>query len=65
MSDEQIYKKFIYNNGEITIDQNEIRIDLKKKRELPNVIDFVKKSKKLKYPWLNNKVLNFFPSASS
>jgi hypothetical protein len=65
MSDEQIYKKFIYNNGEITIDQNEIRIDLKKKRELPCLLDFFKKSKLVKYPWLNNKVLNFFPSASS
>ena len=35
MSDDRIYKKFIANSGEIEIEGDKMRIDLKKKRELP------------------------------
>ena len=65
MSDERIYEKFIVNSGEITIEQDELRINLKKKRELPQMIEFVKKTNENKYPWLGNKNLMFFPTASS
>ena len=65
MSDDRIYKKFIVNSGEIAIEQDEIRINLKKKRELPQLIEFVKKSNSVKYPWLDNKILNFYPTSSS
>ena len=65
MSDERIYEKFIVNSGEITIEQTEIRIDLKKKRELPALIDFFRQTNKAKYPWLGNKKITFNPTASS
>ena len=65
MSDERIYQKFILNSGEIVIEQDKISISLKKKRELPQVIEFVKKSNNVKYPWLDDKILSFYPSASS
>jgi len=65
MSDERIYNKFIVNSGEIAIEQDEVRINLKKKRELPQVLEFVKKSCNERYPWLDNKMLNFYPTASS
>jgi len=65
MSDERIYKKFIVNSGEIEIENDKIRIDLKKKRELPQLIEFTKKSNTVKYPWLDNKNICFYTSASS
>jgi hypothetical protein len=65
MSDERIYKKFIVNNGEIAIEQEEIRIDLKKKRELPQLIALVKGSSAIRYPWLDNRKIVFNPTASS
>ena len=60
-----IYKKFVSNSGEISIDTNEICIGLKKKRELPEILDFLKNTKTEKYPWLKNKIVNFFTASSS
>jgi hypothetical protein len=65
MSDERIYKKFIVNNGEIAIEHNEIRIDLKKKRELPQLIELSKSSNDFTYTWLDNRKIIFIPTASS
>jgi len=64
-SDERIYEKFVNNSGEIVIDETEIRINLKKKRELPLLLDFFKQSQKTKYPWLNNKKVLFHATESS
>jgi len=65
LSDERIYKKFVSNSGEIKIEANEIRIGLKKKRELPEILDFFKTVNAVEYTWLKNKIINFFPSSSS
>ena len=64
-TDERIYEMFITNSGEITIEQEQIQIDLKKKRELPLLLDFFKKSNTLNYPWMDNKKIIFNPTASS
>jgi len=45
MSNDRIYKKFIVNSCDIAIERDEIRISLKKKRELPQVMEFAKKSR--------------------
>jgi transposase len=65
LTDERIYEKFIVNNGDIEIEPTEIRVDLKKKRELPLLIEFLKESKTVTYPWLNNKSIDFNPTATS
>jgi hypothetical protein len=65
LTDERIYDKFIVNNGDIEIGPSDIRIDLKKKRELPLLIEFFKEANTVKYPWLNNKNVNFNPTAST
>jgi hypothetical protein len=64
-SDERIYEKFVSNSGDITIGNTIIKIDLKKKRELPLLLDFFKESKTTKYPWLNNKNVNFHAASTS
>ena len=64
-SDERIYEKFIANSGDIKIDDQEITIELKKKRDLPQIIEMMNKFKDEKYPWLNNMKRNFYPSSTS
>lgn len=64
-SDESIYEKFIDNNGNVEIGQDSIVIELKKKRDLPQILEMMKKHENLKYPWLNNLSTIFFPSSTS
>ena len=65
LTDERIYEKFIANSGDINIDEQQIRIDLKKKRELPLLLDEFKKSCQINYPWMQNKKIKFNPTAVS
>jgi hypothetical protein len=67
LCDERIYEKFIDNNGDISIDLNDdaINVELKKKRDLPQIIELMKKFEHLNFPWLKNKKLMFTPVASS
>ena len=51
--------------GEIEIGKSEIRIDLKKKRELPLLLDYLKSEKLEKCSWMNKKNIVFNPTASS
>jgi hypothetical protein len=41
---EKIYEKFIANNGDITLNSNSdiINVELKKKRDLPEIIEMMK-----------------------
>ncbi|MDR0604544.1 MAG: transposase [Bacteroidales bacterium] len=65
--DERIYEKFIANNGDISLNSNSdsINVELKKKRDLPEIIEMMKNFDNLKYSWIGDKKLNFIPSASS
>jgi predicted transport protein len=63
LTDERIYEKFVANSGDICIEDDQIRIDLKKKRELPMLLDEFKKSKEVAYSWLDNKKIRFNPTA--
>jgi len=65
MSDQGIYEKFIANSGTITIEGENITVAMKKKRELPQILETMGAYKKTKYKWLNNKKINFVGSATS
>ena len=54
-----LFKKFIHNGGDIRVTQDEIIIDLKKKRHLPAVLGAMENFKKIKVPWLSMKTLVF------
>ena len=58
-TDQKIYNKFLDNSADIVIDDNEINIDLKKKRNLPQILQMASEYNQLKYPWLNNFKLIF------
>jgi uncharacterized protein YdcH (DUF465 family) len=64
-SDERIYEKFIANNGDIEINKGEIKVELKKKRDLPQIIEMMNNFEGVIYPWLKNMKIVFFPSATS
>ncbi len=59
MTSQSIYEKFISNPAEVEIQQHKIVIKLKKKRNLPMVLENMNKFNKLKIPWLDNKHLIF------
>lgn len=59
LSDQSIYQKFINNAAEIKIQENLILVQLKKKRNLPLVIEKLGQFDLLKYPWLGNKMMRF------
>lgn len=64
-SDERIYEKFIANNGTIEISDNQIQIELKKKRDLPQILEMMKGHQDINYKWLGNRKMVFFPSSTS
>ena len=65
LSDERIYEKFIANNGTIEINNSQIQIELKKKRDLPQFLEMMKKYAGVNYPWLDNKKIIFSPSSTT
>jgi transposase len=64
-SNERIYEKFIANNGNINIRGDVIAVDLKKKRDLPLILDMTKEFEQHTYSWLGHKTIRFVPAATS
>jgi transposase len=54
-----LFNKFIHNGGDIRITQEQIVIDMKKKRHLPAILGTMETFKKIKIPWLQMKTLVF------
>jgi len=65
ISDQRIYEKFIANSGNIKIKENSITIEMKKKRELPLLLEIMARYKGSKYEWLNNTSFYFNGAATS
>ena len=65
MTSQSIYEKFIANTAEIKIDQNKIAVALKKKRNLPLVLEKMKSYQNFKFQWLYNKKIVFEGAAIS
>ena len=65
MSDTRIYEKFIANSGNIAIKDNKIRVEMKKKRELPLLLETMKRYQGTKLEWLNNMKIDFIGAATS
>lgn len=58
-SDKTIYQKFIHNGADIKIRDKDIIVQLKKKRNLPLLLEKMSQFEEIKYPWLAGKVLKF------
>lgn len=59
MSIQSIYEKFIKNTADIEIDQDVVKVFLKKKRNLPLVLEKVNLYPDQKYSWLGNRRITF------
>lgn len=59
MTSQSLYEQFISNPADVEIKEQKIIIKLKKKRNLPMILENMNKFKKSKMPWLNNKQLVF------
>lgn len=58
-SDQSIYEKFLQNSADIYIEQDKIIVKYKKKRNLPLLLDTIKKYEDYKYSWLGKKNVIF------
>ena len=59
MTSQSIYEKFISNAADVEIKQQKITVKLKKKRNLPMVIENMNKFNEPKITWMNNFHLTF------
>jgi len=54
LSIQRLYDKFVLNGAVIIIKENTITVQLKKKRNLPLILEVMQQYSRQKYPWLNN-----------
>jgi hypothetical protein len=54
-----LYDKFVMNGADIEIGEKAIKVQLKKKRQLPLILETMQEFNRLKYPLLGNKNLIF------
>ncbi len=59
MTSQSLYEKFIANSADIKIEENQITVNLKKKRNLPLILEKMELYKNYKFSWLNNKKIIF------
>lgn len=59
LSIQSLYDKFVLNGADIIINENTITIQLKKKRNLPLILEVMQKFSRQKFSWLNNKKVIF------
>ncbi|NTV58699.1 MAG: hypothetical protein HGA74_15660 [Deltaproteobacteria bacterium] len=57
--------KFFANGGAVDIQGDRIRVHLKKKRHLPMLMEALTQIGPTRIPWLDNRILEFHPSAVS
>jgi hypothetical protein len=65
LSDERIYEKFIAVQGNVSLEPDEIIVDLKKRRDLPLILETMKTYKDLRYEFLNDRKLTFTGATTS
>ena len=59
LSAESIFNKFIRNSGSIDIDETDIQVHFKKKRNSPLLLTALKKYENYDCEWLHCKKMNF------
>ncbi len=59
MSDEKLYEKFVTIQGKISINSKEIIVDMKKRRDLPRILETMNNYKDLRYDIFEGKTMKF------
>ena len=64
-SDEKIYEKFVAIQGKVSINEKEIIVDMKKRRDLPLIIETMNNYKDVKYDTFGRRTMKFTGATSS
>ena len=59
LSVQSLYDKFVLNGADVIINEDTITVQLKKKRNLPLILEIMQKYSRQKYSWLNGKNVIF------
>ncbi len=59
ISDQSLFDKFLLNSADIEIENKKINVHLKKKRNLPVILQAMQKSDSERFEWLNNFNIDF------
>lgn len=65
LSVQRLYDKFVLNGADIEIRDKNINVQLKKKRDLPLILEVMPKFNQQKYAWLGDKTITFEGAAYS
>ena len=60
-----LYEKFICNDGYVICNNNQIKVELKKKRNLPLILETLDNNEKIRIQWLNNRELKIGAAATT
>ena len=59
LSAQSLYEKFVLNGADVIIKEETITVQLKKKRNLPLILEVMSNYSRFKYPWLKSKNVIF------
>ncbi len=59
MTSQSLFEKFIANSADIKVKEEQITVNLKKKRNLPLILEKMELYKNSKFSWLDNKKIIF------
>ncbi|MBI9039595.1 MAG: transposase, partial [Bacteroidales bacterium] len=59
ISDQSLFDKFILNSADVEIENEKINVFLKKKRNLPLILEVMKKFEPYKYEWMDDLAIEF------
>ncbi len=65
ISDQSLFDKFILNSADVEIENEKIKVFLKKKRNLPLILEVTQNFHSYKYEWMDNLVMEFFGASYS
>jgi len=65
LSDEKIYEKFVPIQGKVSINEKEIIVDMKKRRDLPLIIETMNNYKDVRYDIFGRRTMKFTGATSS
>ena len=65
ISDQSLFDKFILNSADVDIENEKIKVFLKKKRNLPLILEVMQKIDSYKYEWMDDLTMEFFGASYS
>ena len=65
ISDQSLFDKFILNSADVEIENEKIKVFLKKKRNLPLILEVMQNFNSHKYEWMDNMTMEFLGASYS